>query len=98
MDIDTQHYTPMINQKYEVCELICLKCLDRWVGVFPSANALKDMECQCGAKGSIIKTGQTLPELPDERMENDVRYQNMVKAYGKKEAMFKYMAFVRNNE
>lgn len=87
-----------MSDEYEVCELMCLKCLDRWVGVFPSENALKDMECQCGAKGYIIKTGQTLPDLPDESMENDVRYQNMVKLWGEKEAMSKYRAFVRNAE
>lgn len=47
---------------HEVNELICLRCLRRWIGVYPQALALQDMECKCGAIGYIIKTGQTLPE------------------------------------
>lgn len=54
------------NQDYEVCELICLGCRQRWIGAYPKRNLLKDMECQCGAKGLIVKTGQTI-EVEDER-------------------------------
>lgn len=45
---------------HEVSELICLKCLHRWIGVYPEGTPLKDLECQCGAVGYVIKTGQTL--------------------------------------
>ncbi len=45
---------------HEVSELICLKCLDRWIGVYPEKTLLKDIECKCGAVGFVIKTGQTL--------------------------------------
>ena len=47
---------------HEVAELICLRCLHRWIGVYPQELKLADMECQCGCVGFIIKTGQTLPK------------------------------------
>ena len=49
-----------IKYPHEVSELICLKCLDRWIGVTAVGVPLKDMTCVCGEKGFIIKTGQTL--------------------------------------
>ena len=72
------------NIEHEVAELICLKCLNRWIGVYPSELPLKDIECKCGEVGYVIKTGQILPDVPDENMENDVRFQNMVRMWGKK--------------
>lgn len=48
------------NMTHEVTELICLKCLQRWIGVYPQKTLLKDLECACGEVGYIIKTGQTL--------------------------------------
>ena len=53
------------NKPHEVAELICLKCLHRWIGVYPVRALLKDLECQCGCVGSVIKTGQTLPDKLD---------------------------------
>ena len=50
------------NHHHEVSELICLKCLDRWIGVYPQEVLLKEIECKCGAIGYVIKTGQSLPE------------------------------------
>ena len=49
-------------QEHEVCELICLKCLNRWIGVFPTKTLLKNLECKCGEIGYVIKTGQTIQE------------------------------------
>jgi hypothetical protein len=46
--------------EYEISELICLKCKKRWIGVFPTTLLLKDIECTCGEKGYVIKTGQSL--------------------------------------
>lgn len=46
--------------EYEIAELICLKCKKRWIGVFPTTLLLKDIECTCGEKGYVIKTGQSL--------------------------------------
>lgn len=82
------------NIEHEVSELICLKCFNRWIGVFPSELPLKDIECKCGEVGYVIKTGQTLPDVPDENMENDTRFQNMVRMWGKKVAIEKYNEFV----
>ena len=47
---------------HEVSEVICLKCLHRWIAVYPSQTLLKELECQCGEIGFVIKTGQTIPE------------------------------------
>lgn len=49
--------------KHEVAELICLKCLNRWVGVYPEETLLKNIECKCGEVGYVIKTGQTIEEV-----------------------------------
>ena len=51
--IDLDDYRP-----HEVSELICLKCLHRWIGVYPKSLLLKDIECKCGEVGYVIKTGQ----------------------------------------
>lgn len=85
------------NIPHNVAELICLKCLNRWIGVYPEDLALKDIECQCGERGYVIKTGQDLPEVADEKMFNDVRYKNMVKRWGEKVAAEKYKAFIRDD-
>ena len=82
------------NIAHEVAELMCLKCLDRWIGVYPSELPLKDIECKCGEVGYVIKTGQTLPDVDVEKFEHDERYQNMVRMWGKEIAMKKYKEFV----
>lgn len=48
------------NLPHEVAELICFKCLSRWIGVYPQKTSLKDLECKCGAVGYVIKTGQSI--------------------------------------
>ena len=48
------------NMPHEVAELICLKCLHRWIGVYSQSVLLKEIECKCGQIGYVIKTGQTL--------------------------------------
>ena len=55
--IDFEEY-----QEHEVCELMCLKCMNRWIGVFPTKTLLKSIECKCGEVGYVIKTGQTLEQ------------------------------------
>lgn len=82
------------NIPHNVAELMCLKCLNRWIGVYPEDLALKDIECKCGERGYVIKTGQDLPDIPSEKMQNDRRYQNMVKMWGKKLAAEKYREFI----
>ena len=82
------------NTEHEVAELICLKCLNRWIGVYPLELSLKDIECKCGEVGYVIKTGQTLPDVDVKKFEQDPRYQNMVKMWGRKVAIEKYREFV----
>lgn len=48
------------KEPHEVSELICLKCLNRWIGVYPEKTLLKQLECRCGEVGYVIKTGQTI--------------------------------------
>ena len=84
--------------EHEVSELICLKCLNRWIGVYPSELPLKDIECKCGEVGYVIKTGQTLPDVDVTKFEHDKRYQNMVRMWGKKAATEKYKEFVLGQE
>ena len=86
------------NVEHEVAELICLKCLNRWIGVYPSELPLKDIECKCGEVGYVIKTGQTLPDVDVTKFEHDERYQNMVRMWGKKVAIEKYKEFVLGQE
>lgn len=45
---------------HNVAEVICLKCLKRWIAVYPEETPLKDIECTCGEVGYVIKTGQEL--------------------------------------
>lgn len=52
--------------EHEVSELICLKCLHRWIGVYPKQTPLKNLECKCGAVGFVIKTGQTIETTESE--------------------------------
>lgn len=82
------------NMEHEVSELICLKCLDRWIGVYPSEVPLKDIECKCGEVGYVIKTGQTLPDNDVEIFEHNPVFQNMVKMWGRKVAIEKYKSFI----
>ena len=47
---------------YIVAEVMCAKCLKRWLAVYPADTLLKDLECEnCGA-GYVIKTGQDFEE------------------------------------
>lgn len=53
------------NTPHIVQEVICLKCLCRWIAVRPKDTLLKDLECpHCmfGNKGYVIATGQELED------------------------------------
>ena len=50
------------NLPHEVSEVICLKCLYRWIAVYPETTLLKELQCPCGEVGYVIKTGQTIEE------------------------------------
>lgn len=47
-------------QEYAVSELICLKCLRRWIAVYPRDLPLSQIQCKCGEIGYVIHTGQEL--------------------------------------
>lgn len=51
------------NTPHEVSEVICLKCLHRWIAVYPQETLLKQLECKCGEVGFVIKTGQLLNDI-----------------------------------
>ncbi len=53
--VSNEEYLP-----HEVSEVICLKCLHRWIAVYPSQTLLKELECQCGEIGFVIKIGQPI--------------------------------------
>lgn len=87
------------NLPHEISELICLKCLNRWIGVYPEEVLLKELQCpKCEEIGYVIKTGQTLSDVDTERFEHDKRFQNMVRMWGRKEAIEKYKTFVLGQE
>lgn len=48
------------NMPHTVSEVMCVKCLTRWICVRPSSVLLKDIECSCGYTGAVIETGQDL--------------------------------------
>lgn len=51
-----EEHTPYIVQ-----ELVCLKCLHRWIAVRPKGTLLKELECpKCEQKGKVIATGQEI--------------------------------------
>lgn len=49
------------NTPHTVSEVICLRCLHRWICVRPEKTLLKEIECpQCKYDGAVINTGQDL--------------------------------------
>jgi hypothetical protein len=52
-----------MNKQYfnhrEMPELMCLKCFNRWTASHSEMQSqLKNVKCQCGETGYVIKTGQ----------------------------------------
>ena len=47
------------NIPHKVSEVICIKCLYRWIAVRPTTSKLKDLECAgCHKQGYVIETGE----------------------------------------
>ena len=46
------------NQPHKVSEVICVKCLKRWIAVRPVGCMLKDIECPGCGRGYVIETGE----------------------------------------
>ena len=51
------------KRPHKVSEVICLKCLNRWISVRPVGTLLKDLQCpRCGWKGCTIETGEEIDD------------------------------------
>jgi len=51
------------RRPHKVSEVICVKCLHRWIAVRPDATSLKELECpDCAFVGAAIETGETVEE------------------------------------
>jgi Zn finger protein HypA/HybF involved in hydrogenase expression len=49
------------NDNHTVSEVICVRCLKRWICARPSDVLLKDIECpECHLQGAVIETGQDM--------------------------------------
>ena len=61
---------------FVVQEVMCVRCLKRWIAVAYEETLLKDYECpQCHQQGFVIATGQIIRdsdiESEDEDADND---------------------------
>lgn len=50
------------NKPHVVSEVICVKCLKRWICVRPESVLLIDLECPNCGQGYVINTGQEIME------------------------------------
>lgn len=48
------------NEPHVVSEVVCLKCLRRWIAVRPEKTLLKNLECPSCGPGFIIETGENI--------------------------------------
>lgn len=53
------------QRPHELAELICFRCSYRYLAVYPAEALLKTLVCpKCSKPGFMIKTGQTLNDIP----------------------------------
>lgn len=46
---------------HKISEVVCLKCLSRWICARPDVVLLKNIKCpHCDTVGLVIETGQSL--------------------------------------
>lgn len=55
---------------HTVSEVICVKCLKRWLAVRPQSVLLKKIECPNCGRGYVIETGQELEDEQKEKIAN----------------------------
>jgi len=56
------------KKPHKVSEVVCLKCLFRWLAVRPEETQLKVLECPyCGEIGFVIETGEEYKGFSNER-------------------------------
>ena len=49
------------HKPHLVSEVVCLKCLKRWIAVRPEDTWLKELQCpKCKQVGFVINTGQEI--------------------------------------
>ena len=48
------------TQPHKVTEVICVKCLRRWICVRPVGVLLSQLECQNCGSGYVIETGEVV--------------------------------------
>ena len=51
------------NLPHTISEVICLKCLHRWISARPIETQLKNIECPNCGRGFVIETGQLMKKL-----------------------------------
>lgn len=59
---------------WDVSEVMCCRCFERWIAVRPSITMLKDIQCpRCSFTGAVIETGQEfyLDDALDDLGNND---------------------------
>lgn len=48
---------------HKVSEVICVRCMHRWIDVRPVGTLLKVLVCpKCGVAGGVIETGEEILE------------------------------------
>ena len=53
------------HRPHLVSEVMCVKCLRRWIGIYPESVWLKELECENCGPGFVISTGQLLDNQDD---------------------------------
>lgn len=48
------------NKPHKVSEVICAKCLSRWIAVRPADTLLKHLDCDKCGSGYVIETGEEI--------------------------------------
>lgn len=51
------------NLPHTISEVICLKCLYKWISVRPIETRLKNIECPNCGRGFVIEIGQSMEEI-----------------------------------
>jgi len=55
------------SKPHQASEVVCLKCLSRWIAVRPTTTQLRQLECQNCGQGYVIETGELIYPADDER-------------------------------
>ena len=69
-DVGSEHGANVIpieeKMPHKVSEVMCVRCVRRWIDVRPVGVQLKDLMCPgCGETGGVIETGEDILEETD---------------------------------